>query len=77
MKDLVKTVGVRVTPNQHKLLTTVCEHRGEHVTVFIRRAILKELASLSYFSDEQRKALGIQPEPVIDGNHLPLLTDKR
>jgi hypothetical protein len=52
-------VGVRVTNNLHKLLVKVCKDRGEDVSDFVRRAILKELAELSFLPAEQKKALGV------------------
>ncbi len=42
----------------------VCNARGEDLSDFVRRAIRKELASLSFLSDEQKKALGIKQEGV-------------
>jgi uncharacterized protein (DUF1778 family) len=53
------TLGVRVTLEDRRLLETVCKARGEDLSDFMRRAIRKELASLSYLSDEQKKALGM------------------
>jgi hypothetical protein len=58
--NLEKTIGVRVTEQLYMLLTKVCSNRGEDVSDFIRRAILKELASLSFLDPEQKKALGIK-----------------
>jgi uncharacterized protein (DUF1778 family) len=52
-------VGVRVTPGDRELLSKVSKARGEDVSDFVRRAIKKELASLSYLPDEDKKALGI------------------
>ena len=59
MSNLTKVVGVRVTEDLYSKLETVSEDRGEDVSDFVRRAILKELASLSFLSQEQKKALGI------------------
>jgi hypothetical protein len=39
----------------------VCNARGEDLSDFMRRAIRKELASLSFLTDLQKKALGINP----------------
>jgi len=54
------TIGFRVNEELHKLLKRVCEQRGEDVSDFIRRAVLKELANLSFLPEEQKKALGIK-----------------
>jgi len=63
MSNLNKVVGFRVTPNLYEMLKTVSRDRGEDVSDFIRRAVLKELASLSFLPEEQKKALGIPMEP--------------
>jgi len=60
MKNLTKIVGVRITENLYSKLVTTSEARGEDVSDFVRRAILKELASLSFLSNDQKKALGIK-----------------
>jgi uncharacterized protein (DUF1778 family) len=52
-------IGVRVTPRDRKLLDDVCEARGEDISSFIRRAIRKELALLSFIPAEEKKALRI------------------
>ena len=59
---LTTTIGVRLEPKDKKLLEKVCKARGEDVSDFIRRAIRKELASLSFYSDETKKALGLLSE---------------
>jgi hypothetical protein len=58
LSHLKKVVGVRVTEDLYSKLSTVSEARGEDVSDFVRRAILKELASLGFLSEEQKKALG-------------------
>ena len=60
MRNLVKVVGVRVTEDLYSKLGTVCDARGEDVSDSIRGAVLKELASLSFLSEDQKKALGIR-----------------
>lgn len=57
MSNLV--IGVRVTKDTRKLLDKVCKARGEDISDFVRRAILKELAELSFLPSEQKKALGV------------------
>ena len=53
-------LGVRVTHQDRMLLEKVCEARGEDLSNFIRRSIKKELASLSFYPDDVKKALGIK-----------------
>ena len=53
------TIALRTTKNDKDLLQDVCERRGENVSSFVRRAIRTELASLSFYSDETKKALGL------------------
>jgi hypothetical protein len=55
------TIGVRVTLEDRRLLDMVCNARGEDLSDFVRRAIRKELASLSFLPEAQKKALGIKP----------------
>jgi len=52
-------IGLRVTPQDRELLDKVSEARGEDLSDFVRRAIKKELASLSYYPAETKKALGV------------------
>jgi len=54
------TITVRVDPKDRELLEKVCGARGEDLSHFIRRAIRKELASLSFYSEETKKALGLE-----------------
>jgi len=60
MQNLVKVLGVRVTESLHSKLLVVSEARGEDISDFIRRAILKELANLGFLPENQKKALGIK-----------------
>lgn len=55
-------IGLRITLEDRKLLDKVCKARGEDISDFVRRAIKKELASLSFYSEETKKALGILRE---------------
>lgn len=59
MSNLTKVVGVRVTEDLYARIRNVSKNRGEDISDFIRRAILKELANLSFLSTEQKKALGV------------------
>jgi uncharacterized protein (DUF1778 family) len=54
------TLSVRVTANDRSLLNKVCKARGEDISDFVRLAIRKELAALSFLPDEDKKALGIK-----------------
>jgi len=48
-------------PKQHvELIKKVTKARGEDLSDFVRRAIYKELANLSFLSEYQKKALGIK-----------------
>ncbi len=59
-------VGVRLPEGDKALLEKVCKARGEDLSDFIRRSIRKELASLSYLTDDDKKALGMKPEnPIV------------
>lgn len=62
-KHLERVVGARVTDDLYSMLTKVCTNRGEDVSDFVRRAILKELAELSFLPSEQKKALGVAAKP--------------
>ena len=52
-------IGIRLSESDRNLLEKVCSSRGEVISVFARRAIRKELASLGYYSDDVKKALRI------------------
>jgi uncharacterized protein (DUF1778 family) len=54
------TIGVRIPKEDRELLNKVCKARGEDLSDFVRRSILKELANLSFLSDDRKKALGIK-----------------
>jgi len=51
---------VRISKGDRELLDLVCKARGEDLSDFVRRSILKELASLGFLSEDQKKALGIK-----------------
>jgi len=59
---LSTTIGVRLESKDKQLLEKVCRARGEDVSDFIRRAIRKELASLSFYPEDVKKALGMKKE---------------
>lgn len=52
-------IGVRMPPKEIELLKKICQDRGEDISDFVRRAIYKELADLSFLPEEQKKALGL------------------
>jgi len=53
-------IGVRIPVEDRELLHNVCKARGEDLSDFVRRSIRKELASLGFLSNDQKKALGIK-----------------
>lgn len=53
-------IGVRMQPQDIRLLKEVCKARGEDVSDFVRRAIKMELARLSFLTPEEKKALGFK-----------------
>lgn len=57
--NLIKVVGVRITDDFYSKLKAIAKARGEDVSDFIRRAVLKELASLNFLSEFENKALGV------------------
>lgn len=52
-------LGVVIPVELHALIKRVSKARGEVMSSFARRAILKELALLSFLSDDEKKALGV------------------
>ena len=52
-------VGVRLPDEDRELLFRVCDARGESVSNFLRKLVRRELASMSYYSDEVKKATGV------------------
>jgi len=59
MVRLSKQIGVRISEDTYLLLKSVAKFRGEDISDFVRRAIFKELASLSFLPESQKKALGL------------------
>jgi hypothetical protein len=55
-------IALRLSEKDKSLLEKVCKDRGENVSVFVRRSIRKELASLSFLSHDEKKALGVKVE---------------
>jgi hypothetical protein len=54
-----KQLIVRVSDDVDNLVRSVAAARGEDISDFIRRSLLKELASLGFVGETQAKALGI------------------
>jgi len=52
-------IGFRLAKQTKNLLEKVTLARGEDISDFVRRAVLKELASLGFLSNQQTKALGM------------------
>jgi len=42
-----------------ELIKEIAKARGEDISAFVRRSVRKELASLGFLSEDQKKALGI------------------
>lgn len=61
MVELARTVIVaaRFRKEDRELLKQICEARGEDLSSFVRRAVRREFARLSYLSAEEKKALEI------------------
>ena len=58
-------IGARIEAGTKDLVEKVSKARGEDVSDFIRRSVLKELASLSFLSADDKKALGVKTESQI------------
>lgn len=59
MVEKTKLLSARVPEELHRQVMEVSKRRGEDISDFIRRAILKELANLNFLSEDQKKALGV------------------
>ena len=53
-------ITIRLEHEIYSLLKRVAQARGEDVSDFVRRAIKRELARLSYLGEEERKALNVK-----------------
>jgi len=62
MKYLNKIIATRFTIEDANLLRDVSNQQGLDVSDFVRNAVRKELARLSYLTDEDKKALGIKQQ---------------
>ena len=52
-------VNVRFGEADKELLVKVCKNRREDISGFVRKAVMAELARLSYLPDSEKKALGV------------------
>lgn len=57
--DWFKVMFIKVKPEIRQLIKEVTNARGENLSSFVRRAILKELATLGLVLPERGRALGI------------------
>jgi hypothetical protein len=55
-----KIIAMKVEEDDLVLVKKVADSRGENVSSFLRRALRRELASLSYYPADVKKALGLQ-----------------
>ena len=60
------TISLVVPERVNRLIEKVARNRGEDKSSFIRRAIYKELAYLSFLSPEEKKALGIKNKEILE-----------
>jgi predicted DNA-binding protein len=58
-KRFEKGIFIRLPNELYILLKEVAEKRGEDMSTFTRRAILKELAELELLNEEHKKYLGV------------------
>jgi len=54
-----KIIAARFSIKDAKLIEDIVKARGEDKSSFIRRAVRTELAKLNYFSEVEKKALGV------------------
>ncbi len=54
---VTKTICLRMEDETMEILQKAASHRKENISVFVRRAIFRELAQLGYLSPEETKAL--------------------
>jgi uncharacterized protein (DUF1778 family) len=52
-----RVIFARMDEKEVQLIKKVAKARGEDLSDFVRRAVKKELARLSYLTDEEKKAL--------------------
>ena len=52
-------IFARMPKEEIELIKEIAKARGEDISAFVRRSVRKELASLGFLSEDQKKALGI------------------
>ena len=57
-------VFARIDEDTVALVKNVSDSRGENLSTFVRRAVLRELARLSYLTPEEKKALEVTTKEV-------------
>jgi len=57
MENRTRIIGARFLPKDAGLIKKVCILRGEDISVFVRRAIFRELVRLKFIKGEMKKAL--------------------
>jgi uncharacterized protein (DUF1778 family) len=57
---MTNQIVVRLDPRDKDLVVKVAKTRGEDLSDFVRRAIKRELANLSFYTEEEKKALGVK-----------------
>ncbi len=60
-------LSFRLTDEDLNLLRLVCKARGETPSTFLRRAMKREFARLSYLSPAEKKALEVTTKEVTYG----------
>jgi len=60
---LNRRLAVQVSEKDRELIEQVVKARGEDLSSFIRCAIRRELASLSFYPEDVKKALGMGARP--------------
>ncbi|MGD0329791.1 MAG: hypothetical protein ABSB40_04990 [Nitrososphaeria archaeon] len=53
-------IFAKVDKKYARLVRKVAKARGENVSTFVRRAVLCELARLSYLNEDEKKALNVE-----------------
>ena len=57
-------LNVRITKEEKNLVEKVSQARGEYISIFVRRAVRRELATLGFYTVDERRALGLDPATV-------------
>lgn len=57
---MIIPTSIKIDEKTIKLVDNICNLRGENRSNFIRRAVLRELARLSYLDNKSKKALEVE-----------------